>query len=342
MRSAHRCVTALAAVLTYLAPLVNDAVAQTAAPGGRRTFDRVRAVVGDRVILESTIRRELAAQTAQAGHELSPQEKRRAEDEIVRALAREEIWVQIGKIIGRDDPLAFERQVDSLVQDYMDEQQERFGSFARMNEELGALGTSWQALRSEQRQRILRDTARSFAIGQRFRDGFLLVVTPEETANYYRDHPADFAALESGDVAWISIPAGAPDSKTRAEQAAAEWRAGTVAAAELAQRFGGIALAECKGVRPDRADDPRPAMIKDLVRDGVAGEVRGPHERGESLFVTKLVAKNSQPALSFDDLRVQEAIRSKLVNDHLRRLEGEILGWKANQLLVWPANLLGR
>ncbi|MBI5852088.1 MAG: hypothetical protein HZB39_13830, partial [Planctomycetes bacterium] len=115
MRSAHRCVAALAAVLMHLAPLVDHAAAQSAVPGGRRTFDRVRAVVGDRVILESTMRRELAAQTAQAGHELTPQERRRAEDEIVRALAREEIWVQIGKIIGRDDPLAFERQVDSLV-----------------------------------------------------------------------------------------------------------------------------------------------------------------------------------------------------------------------------------
>lgn len=349
MRTSLVNVAALVLGLSLVGPnlvgpnLAGGLHAQAPAPQAkRRTFDRVRAVVGDRVILESKIRRELAAQSAQVGRELNPQEKRRAEDEIIRALAREEVWVQIGKVIGREDPLAFERQIDSLVQEYMVEQQERFGSFARMNEELDALGTSWQSLRNEQRQRILRDSARSFAIGQRFRDGFSLVVTPAEIHAYYREHPADFAAQEGGDVAWISIPRSSPEARSRAEAAVAAWRAEDLGAADLARRFEGIALPAAARVQPADPEDPRPPLVKDFVRSGKTGDVLGPVERGESLVVLKLLDKRSQPALPFADARVQGAIRDRLVARHLQRLEGEILTWKAEQLLIWPANLLGR
>ncbi|MFO1052989.1 MAG: hypothetical protein U1F36_12310 [Planctomycetota bacterium] len=318
------------------------AVASAAAAhsGGRRTVDRVRAIVGDRVILDSSLRRTLAARPEIATADAA--QRAGLEESALISIAREELWVQIGKVIGREDPVTFEKRVDELVQDYLREQQDQFGSFARMNQELAALGTSWQTLRDEQRQRILRDTARSYAIGTRFRDSFAMLVTPEEIARFYRDHPEQFAALTSGDIASVSFSKDRKDAAESAGQAAESWKGGNQTSADLATRFGGVALRDQTDVRPGEAKDRRAEFLKQLVSEHEQGAVLGPLDRGETLVVYKLLRKVDQPAASLDEPRVQSAIRMALVNRRVKSLEQTILAFKARQILVWPPEILRR
>ena len=300
----------------------------------------MRGVVGDRVILDSTIRRELAARPEFPS--LDAAQRTRVEQDLLRDMVRQELWVQIGKVIGREDPVTFEKRVDELVQEYLRDQQTQFGSFARMNQELEALGTSWQSLRTEQRQRILRDTARSYAIGSRFGDGFALLVSPREIETYFAEHPDQFVAFTAGDVSTLAFPKGRDGAAESAAEAAAVWATEELSAADLAPRCGGIAMREESQVRPDAPDDTRSELIKAVVRDHEPGAVIGPIDRGEVLIVLKLQKKVARPEESLTDLRIQTLIRNFLVTKRLESLEEDILMWKARQILVWPPGLFGR
>jgi hypothetical protein len=320
---------------------VRSAIPQEASaqqPTTRKLLDGVVGVIGDRVILSSAIEREVEAGTA--GRELSPDERKRAEEEVLRAMAREEIWVQIGKVIGRDDPAMFEGQIRMLLEEYKREQVERYGSFTRMSEELEALGLTWQTLEDEQRNRILGDTARQSALGQRFRDGVQLLVTPREMFDFYRDNPDEFAARLVADLAWISFPKSEPDAAEQAAGAAAAWKGSNDADRDIAARFGGIAMRPALGVRPID-DDPRAPFLKDFAREGAEGDVLGPLDRGSSLFVVRVLRKIDQPALRFEDAGVQTAIRRSLIERRIRGLESQVLAYKARQIMRIPPWILG-
>jgi hypothetical protein len=304
----------------------------------RKLLDGVVGVIGDRVILSSAIEREVEA--GSAGRELSPDERKRAEEEVLRAIAREEIWVQIGKVIGRDDPTMFEGQIRVLLDEYKQEQVERYGSFTRMSEELEALGLTWQTLEDEQRNRILGDTARQSALGQRFRDGVQLLVTPREMLDFYRDNPEEFAARLVADLAWISFPKSESKAAEQAAAAADAWKGSNEADRDIATRFGGIAMRPALGVRPVD-DDPRAAFLKDFARDGAEGEVLGPLDRGSSLFVVRILRKIDQPALRFEDANVQAAIRRSLIERRIRGLESQVLAYKARPIMRIPPWILG-
>lgn len=305
--------------------------------GGRRPFDAVVGVIGDRVILASTIQREVEALAGD--QELSEADRQRFGTEIMRRIAREEVWIQIGKVIGREDPDVFEEQVQAMLDDYKREQVANYGSFTRMTQELEANGDSWQALEEKQRNRILRDSARQHAISQRFSDGFQLLVTPREMLEFYVENQERFAARESTDLAWISFPGDRPNAEQKAADAAAAWRDEALTEKEVASRFSGVALPPNLDVR-QTDDDPRAAFLKEVARDGAEGDVVGPIRRGDGFFVVKVARKVSEPERRFDDPEVQSAIRETLIRTRLIELEGGILQWKAAQIMRWPDWLL--
>jgi hypothetical protein len=303
--------------------------------GGRQPLDGVVGVIGDRVILASTIERELEQQPIEG----DAIQRQRARDAILIDIAREEVWVQIGKVIGREDPEAFEQQIRQLLDEYKREQVDRYGSFTRMSQELEALGRTWQSLEDEQRNRILGDSARQQAIRQRFSEGLHLLVTPREMAEFYRTNAAQFAARDSADLAWISFPRTEPGAEQRAADAAAAWRVEDIGERDLAGRFGGVALRPNLDVRPT-AEDRHAAFLKDFARDGAEGDVLGPVVRGSSLFVVKMIRKQSQPAMAFEDPAVQDAIRQSLVRQRISSLELGVLNWKAREILRIPPDIL--
>ncbi|MBK8978869.1 MAG: peptidyl-prolyl cis-trans isomerase [Planctomycetes bacterium] len=311
-----------------------------AAPGGaapvreRRLLDRVKAIVGDRVILESSVQRQLERNVGDAP--LTPEERARAEREIVRELAREEIWVQVGKRIGAENPEQTQALVDGMVRDYLDERIQEYGSFTQMDRELSAAGTSWQALVEERRATILRQSAWDIALRSRFEDGPQLLVTPREMARYYRANPEQFAALDSADLAWIAFDAGQQDAAARA---AAAWRGNELAEAQdIAREFGGTAMPVRRDIRQS-ADDATREFMKAFVREHAVGDVSEPLAVGRNLFVLKLVRKISRPAMSFDDALTQQAIRKALVRMRLRELEDRILRWKSQSIPTAPREL---
>lgn len=307
-------------------------------PAGRVLIDGVRAVIGDRVILQSTVQREMARQYAD--QELTDDERTRLEFDIVREIAKEEIWVQIGKVIGNQDPEEFEETIDSLVQDYLDEQVQEYGSFARMDEELRATQTSWQTLAQEQRAKILRDSARQHAIRERFKDGIALLVTPRELREYYDANPGAFEADEYADLAGIMFPPGR-DVAQRAAAAVAAWREDPLATpAGLAERFGAIEMRPMPHVRQGSENSLR-AEVKQFALLGVDGEVSEPIGFDGKFMVLKVLNKQSQPARAFDDINTQNLIRRFLVDRKMRMLEARILTWKFEKIMTWPPQLMG-
>src|SRR5690606_4200270 len=198
-------------------------------------------------ILRSTIERELRATFR--GEEVDRVTQERARAEIVRAIAREELWIQIGKVIGREDPELFEQQIRGLVDQYMREEEDRYGSYTRMIEELRELDTSWQSIAEQKRREILGQSARQHAISQRYRQGFNLLVTPREMLDYFETHAQEFAAQDSADVQALSFPKGETGAAERAAAAAAAWRTGGGPAAEIAARHGGRPLSPMQGIQ---------------------------------------------------------------------------------------------
>ncbi len=315
-------------------PDPNNATQQ---PPSRVLIDGVRAVIGDRVILQSTVQREMARQYAD--QELTEAERTRLEFDIVREIAKEEIWVQIGKVIGSQDPEEFEETIDSLVQDYLDEQVQEYGSFARMDEELRATQTSWQTLAQEQRAKILRDSARQHAIRERFKDGISLLVTPRELREYYDANPETFEAVERALVAGVLFRP-TRDVEQRAASAAAAWRADPLLTREnVAERFGGNAM-QVMEVNRDSIGSLIPP-VTDIAREGTTGTVSEPTPYRGNILVLKILDKQSRAAMAFDDINTQNLIRRFLVDRKMRDLEGRILQWKFEKIQTWPPELMG-
>ena len=289
------------------------------------------------MILQSTIERELRATFGNEQVDRVTVERARAE--IIRAIAREELWIQIGKVIGREDPERFEQQIRGLVDQYMREEEDRYGSYTRMIEELRELDTSWQSIAAQKRREILGQSARQHAISQRYRQGFNLLVTPREMLDYFEGHAAEFEAQDSADVEARTFPKGEPDAAERAAAAAIAWREQGESAAAIGTAHGGRPLSPMRGVEQSESD-PRASFVKGFAAGAAAGEVSEPIDRGAAFFVLRLAAKHVREARRFDDPQVQTAIRETLRARKFLALEGSILEWKARQILIMPPDIL--
>jgi hypothetical protein len=311
-----------------------DAALPLSGPAGpRRPFDQVRAIVGDRVILESTVRSKLAARP-EFGR-LDAAQRQQLERNILQSMLREELWVQVGKTVLGDDAETFDKMVEMSVDERMREMHGQFGSFSRMNQELEALGTTWQSVRNEERQQQIRATAQAAARRNRFGESMSLLVTPAEIADFYRRNLDKFAAFQAGDVASVAFPKSRPNARESATAAAAAWATETLTAVELADRLQGVALPDQNNVIPEDPAEKRPKLIREFVGRSAEGAVEGPIDRGDVYLVLKLPRKVDQPARSLDDLEVQSLIRRALVETKIASLEEGILRWKASQIVTF-------
>lgn len=304
---------------------------------GRRSFDAVIGVIGDRVILQSTIDAELRARTQ--GRTLDDLERKRLENDALREIAREEIWVQYGKVLGQQAPEAFEEIIERETEKKVDELVALYGSFAKTNEELEAIGTSLPEMRESYRKELLRDIAHNEAVVKRIRNQIPLLVTPHEMREYYDSHAADFAARTEADIAWVSFPARDEEHAARVVQAAAAWRSDGSTAEDLAERFGGVAMPTAERVRPV-AEDPRAEFLRAFARDGQEGDVSEPLRIRGNYFLLRIARKLDQPERGFDDPTVQQEIRRILSDRSYEDLNMRVMMRNSQKLLVWPSWLL--
>ena len=323
-------------------------VAQPTAKGSgkARVFDEVIGIIGDRVILQSAIDRELEDRFVD--RKMTAQERELEKRRIMFAIARDEVWVQYGKVLGQQAPDAFEEAVQHHIDAYMQEEQNRYGSFTRMTEELESIGSSYQSVQESYRNKLLSDIARNQALGNRVRDKIPLLVTPREMLRYFKKNRRMFEASSVADIAWVSFPTRDDPEGTvaRAQEAAEAWRrppaAGEVELDErdLAQRFNGIPLPPSVEIRPDDPEDSRADFLKTFAAEQPEGTVSDPILRGTNYLVLKLVLKVDRAERKFTDPLVQSEIRNLLADQKMQVLHGRILVRNSQKLLVWPEWLL--
>ncbi|MCA8944328.1 MAG: peptidyl-prolyl cis-trans isomerase [Planctomycetes bacterium] len=305
--------------------------------GGRRLVDQVEAVIGDHVLLQSQLRREVESRIA--GREFSAEQIRALTDEVVFDLVREQIWVQYGKSLVERSPQNLDEFVEQRVDEQIAEEIRQSGSFLRYESELGLLGDSWSETRRRRRNRILEEWGRVSAVSQLARQRSLLV-RPAEIREFFEAHIDQFQRPASADVSRVGfrIQGNAEDAQERATRAAEAWRAEDLAPLVVAERFQGIEMNALLRIE-DTADDPRAPFLKKFAAEHPAGFVSEPIQRGNFFLLLRVETKREAKTATFDDPDVQATIRNKLAEQRIDARQDQVMRSKAREIYVWPPAL---
>lgn len=311
---------------------------------GRRVYDGVRVIIGDRVILQSTLEREIRSQIEAMGMAsntpLAREDELRIRDQVMTRFARDEVWIEYGKSLGERDPKQFEQAIDSEVDSQLKDEIRASGGMLQFDRDVGDLGTSWTDLRRQKRNSILTQIAKRNAIAPLINNQGLLV-TPREIRAYFDEHPEQFSQPETADIQRIgfSIERDPAATQARVQEAAVAWRAGTMSASQIAKQYGGIALETQRDVRPGDADE-RSKELKNFAATHKIGEVSDPIRSGRKFFtLLRVEAKTEAIEVAFTDPLVQMRIRERLAEIHYVDWQNDVLRRKRRNIYTWPPAL---
>lgn len=301
----------------------------------RVLFDRVEGIIGDQVILKSSIDDELRAQE-ESGTPMTASERQDRARIILTGIAQDEIWVQYGKVIGGQSPEQFKAYEDRYVAEKMAEQEQRFGSFTRFNEELGNIGESRGALESQIRTRLLSDIGKQQALGGP-RQRSPLMVTPKAMRRYFDQHPEQFSIQNLADYEWMYFPANAGDSVARMAKAATAWANEAADPEQIATQFGGRFRGT--GQVLDDPDDDTADAIKNFALTASPGQISSPILLGRNYRLYKVTHRTLARKLRFSDPEVQKRIQLELRTKQLREIQNRVIQQNSAKLLIWPPRL---
>ncbi|MCC6672834.1 MAG: peptidyl-prolyl cis-trans isomerase [Planctomycetes bacterium] len=313
---------------------------ETSEPG-RRFFDGVVAMINDRAILESSIRREVVAEYENLNLQQKgppPQDLENTRRRVLRRAAQDEILAQTAKTSTANRE-QLEEYVERQVREFRDQEVQRYGSFNQYTRELGLLGSSWESVAEERRNEVLRQLSLADAFAP-LRGQAPLLVTPKELRRYFETHRAEFEREASADVGAVIFPFGgdAQAARRRATEAVRLWREKPLDSEELARQTGGIARPDRKAVR-NVPEDSNAAFLKAFAAQAQAGEVSEPLEQGGTVWVLRILARNGEVRQAFADPKVQERILERLMQDRYREREAKLILRNQNKLYFYPENL---
>ncbi len=307
-------------------------------PRGRRLFDRVDAIIGDRVILRSTLDEEVEAR--QPGP-IDAETRMRLRTEFVHDIVREQIWIQHGKSIGDKAPAAFAESIDKEVDRRIREEMRETGSFSLLDTELGQIGRSWDDVRRRERNQILERIARGNVMTKLYYNKGLMV-TPREIQRYFDEHPEEFNRPASADVSWVSfrVRGDADAVLKQAQSAAAAWRTQNMSSAEVAEKFGGVDFGVKRDIRQTESDKRR-KFLKTFAASGEIGDVSEPIRTSDSAIgILRLEDKVAARSSQFFDPIVQSNIRTRIARDKTDQWQNRVLFHKRRNVYVWPPTIL--
>lgn len=294
-------------------------------------FEGVVLVVGDRLILNSEIERELATRRQNAANEgktISPEDEVKIRQSIVLKLAQEAGMAQASKLLAPDIRNRIDASVEEMLKEYEAEEVKRAGGYDQFINELGELGKSLDSVIDERRTRMRAAYAEQQIMSNRLRNEGALLVTPAEMRRFYDEHIAEFTRERSVDLAVLALRVTDREAAAaQIEKVAEAWRQPGKTAAAVVAEFPDLPLSDL-GVETavtGAASDARRAWLKDFAASAVADQVSAPQAVGSALWVVKAVKLQDASRQPFESQQVQTVIHNYLERTRLEAFRMRLL-----------------
>jgi len=287
----------------------------------RRFFDGVIGIVGNRVILESEVLKELAGEVESRknkGQMVSEADTQKIRRDILQAKSQQAILAESAKTLHGATRQQVEGAFENYMKVYEQNQIKKFGSGIRYAEQMKVLGITPESVRDEERSRFMAQLAEQQNLQRRAQDQFALLVTPIAMLEFYKEHRESFSRAASADIEVMTVSLR-DDSEAAAEKAtsaAKSWRAGKTTA-QIEKEFDTSLLDKFSNVNSDSEHAP---FIREFASNHEEGAVSEPQPRGSSLWLLKIVTKTPAVELSFMDQKVQHYILEQLIMQRIGEL----------------------
>ena len=222
------------------------------------------------------------------------------------------------------DEEALEKAVEREVRKFV----VSFGSdYARAEEALKQMGMDWQSFKEYQKKTILSQ----YYITSQLPDN--RPITYSELVDTYNEMKDEFFSTEAMlrfrlidiETAKLEVADANQSRQERARELADEL-VGRIRTGEdfgkLAEEYSGVSFIDhSEGVRPENLEKPYDVLAAEAERLK-PGQIAGPIEAGEHIFIMKLKEKRSKGYEPFE--KVQEGVKAKIILDRERRAREEI------------------
>jgi peptidyl-prolyl cis-trans isomerase SurA len=294
-----------------------------------RVVEKIAALVGDDIILQSEVEERAAPLLAEIASIANPAEREvRASAirrEVLERLVQDQLLAQQAtelKLTVSGDEI--DRAIAQIKRDY--------GlNDAQLREELSKQGLTMSAYRINTKKEILKYRVLNIAVGSKINVG------DSEVQSYYDRHMKSANVQVRASHIFIAIPEDADNATVLEREKLAK---SLLVRVQQGEDFAKLAreYSEDSGTRNEGGDlgfigrDILPKPLEELLFSMRVGEVRGPVRADRGFHVIKLVAKRTKEAKPFAE--VQDEIRVRLRQREMERQTKIYLGELRKKILV--------
>jgi peptidyl-prolyl cis-trans isomerase SurA len=294
-----------------------------------RVVEKIAALVGDDIILQSEVEERAAPLLAEIASIANPAEREvRASAirrEVLERLVQDQLLAQQAtelKLTVSGDEI--DRAIAQIKRDY--------GlNDAQLRDELSKQGLTMSAYRINTKKEILKYRVLNIAVGSKINVG------DSEVQSYYDRHMKSANVQVRASHIFIAIPEDADNATVLEREKLAR---SLLARVQKGEDFAKLAreYSEDSGTRNEGGDlgfigrDILPKPLEELLFSMRVGEVRGPVRADRGFHVIKLVAKRTKEAKPFTE--VQDEIRVRLRQREMERQTKIYLGELRKKILV--------
>jgi peptidyl-prolyl cis-trans isomerase SurA len=294
-----------------------------------RVVEKIAALVGDDIILQSEVEERAAQLLAEIASIANPAEREvRASAirrEVLERLVQDQLLAQQAtelKLTVSGDEI--DRAIAQIKRDY--------GlNDAQLRDELSKQGLTMSAYRINTKKEILKYRVLNIAVGSKINVG------DSEVQSYYDRHMKSANVQVRASHIFIAIPEDADNATVLEREKLAR---SLLARVQKGEDFAKLAreYSEDSGTRNEGGDlgfigrDILPKPLEELLFSMRVGEVRGPVRADRGFHVIKLVAKRTKEAKPFTE--VQDEIRVRLRQREMERQTKIYLGELRKKILV--------
>ncbi len=279
-----------------------------------RVVEKIAAVVGDDIILQSEVEDRAAPLLSEAESIANPTEREARANAIRRQVLDQMIDDKLLaqkatelKLTVSDEEI--DRSIDQIKQQYglNDEQ---------LRNELRKQGLTMAEYRQNTKREILKYRVLNIAVGSKINVG------DSEVRNYYDRYMKSANVQVRASHIFIAIPDNADNATVMEREKFAD---SLLARAQKGEDFAQLAreYSEDAGTRDDGGDlgfigrDILPKPLEELLFSMHVGDIRGPVRANRGFHIIKLVAKRTKPPKPFAE--VQDEIRIRLRQREMER-----------------------